>query len=147
MEAEQAVQELVEKYNFDPSGKYRIERIEEKSGRNSGTIWKRTKYKPARHIHLPRNPVKGTSIYKLEDQDDFKRYFEDQFGNLPNGVYTATYSRGGNNGFAWLFWLRLENGKVVNWRKKSKATNKYEGYSSTYFVLPQYFRLREELGV
>jgi hypothetical protein len=146
VDEEQAVQELVDKYNFQPEKKYRLQRIQEVNGKNGGTLWNNKKYKPIRNIHLPRNPVKGRSIYDLHDQDDFKQYFEEEFGNLPNGLYTAMTSKGGNDGFAWLFLLRLENGNVVNWWKKSKATNPRQ-HSSTYYALPYYFQLREELGV
>lgn len=146
MDPEQAVQDLINKYNFKPRKKYALYTITEIEGKNGGTLLNKKKYRPRRNLHLPREPVKGLSIYDLKDQDDFKHYFQKQFGKLPNGVYSAMTSKGGNNGFAWLFKLRLENGEVVNWWKKSKATNPRQN-SSTYYAFPHYFNLREELGV
>jgi len=143
---EHAVQKLIDKYNFKPDKKYELEKITEVDGKNGGTLWNKSKYKPVRTVHLPRNPVKGTSIYDLRDKDDFKQYFENRFGDLPNGLYTTTFGQGGNNPITWLFLVRLENGKVVDWRKKSKATNTRQN-SSTYYALEEYFQIREELGV
>jgi hypothetical protein len=145
LDVEDAVQELIEKKHFYPEEKYELFKIKKIDGKNGGTLELKKKYKPIRNIHLPRSPVKGTSIYDLRDQDDFEQYFEKEFGNLPNGIYTARKNLG-NDGWTYLFRLRLENGKVVNWWKKSKATNPRQN-SSTYYALPYYFQLREDLGV
>jgi hypothetical protein len=148
--AEEAVQKIINQYNFKPDKEdgYTLYTVTEKEGRNGGTILSKEKYQPRRTIKLPRNPPSGyTSIYDLKEKKDFFQYFENRFPNLPDGRYTAITSRGGNKGFAWLFLLEYHNGKVSNWIKKSKASNPREGYRSSYYALPKYFRLRDELDV
>jgi len=146
MDIEDALQLFIDNRNFKPGKKYALYTITEIDGKNGGTLLNKQKYRPRRNLYLPRDPVKGTSIYDLKDQDDFEHYFEKQFGNLPNGVYAAMTSRGGNDGWAWLFKLRLENGEVDKWWKKSQPENTRQN-SSTYYGFPYYFNLREELGV
>jgi len=143
---ETAVQELIRKHKIELGKKYKLHKVQETEAKNGGTNFKNQVYQPIRTIKLERNPVQGTGIYDLEDQDDFKRFFENNYGNLPNGIYTAMTGLGRGKGFSWFFLLRLENGKVVEWWEKSKGTNP-RGHSSTYYALQYYFNKREELGV
>jgi hypothetical protein len=146
LKPEKAVQELIKKYNFKPGKKYTLEKITTTDGRNGGTL-RNYKKLPTRTFQLTRDaPLEETGLYDLEDPDDFKTFFEKNYGTLDNGVYTVRTSRGGNDGMATFFELRLENGKVVNWWKKSKG-NKDQGYSSEYHGFQHYFNKREELGV
>jgi len=143
---EEAVQQIRQRDNFKPGKKYHLKKVEEKEGRNGGTLEDHEEL-PTRTFQLKRDPPLETGLYDLEDDDDFKRFFEKNYGNLDNGVYKVITSRGGNDGIATFFKLRLENGKVVKWWKKSQANNPYEGYSSTYYTFPYYFKTREDLGV
>ena len=145
MDIEDAVQQIIDKYNFTPGKKYSLYRLKDVEGKNGGTLEVPNKVH-TRTFQLERDPAYGTGLYDLEDKDDFIQYFEENYGNLPNGKYTAGTSRGGNDGMAYFFRLRLENGEVVNWWKKSIARNSRQN-SSTYYVLQEYFNLREELGV
>lgn len=146
MDLEDAVQRLVDNYNFRPGRKYELQIIRDRD-KNGGTLWDRETYIPIRTIELPRNPPSGyTSIYDLRDRKDFFQYFENRFPDLPDGRYTALTSRGGNDGFAWFFLLEYRGGEVTEWWKKSKATNTRQN-SSSYFALPDYFRIREDWGV
>jgi hypothetical protein len=146
MDAEHVVQQLINDYNFKPGKRYTLERYEDGEGNNGGTIEEYEKL-PTRTFQLKRDPPLETGLYDLEDEDDFKRFFEKNYGNLPNGKYTVRTSRGGNDGFATFFRLRLENGEVVDWWKKSQANNPREGYNSTYFAFPYYFNKRKKEDV
>jgi len=145
LDIEDAVQKLIQKRNFKPGKKYTLERIHEIDGRNGGTLRNYEKIH-TRTVQLERDPHYGTGLYDLKDEDDFTQFFEENYGNMPNGRYTARTSRGGNDGMTTLFELRLENGEAVNWWKKSQPPTKYH-YSSRYFAFPLYFKIREDLGV
>jgi len=146
--AEEAVQKIINQYNFRPSRKYKLETITEKETKTGGILWIYQTYKPLREIKLPRNPPSGyTSIYDLRDKEDFFQYFENRFPDLPDGRYCARTSAGGNNGMSTLFILDYSNGQVTNWIKKSNPKNKYKGYSARYYALPKYFRVRDDLNV
>ncbi|MFU1780272.1 hypothetical protein ACM16X_02700 [Haloarcula japonica] len=148
MDADDALRKIERQYNFKPGRKYPLYKVTDKRGRNGGTVLSKEKVQPRREIQLERNPPSGyTSIYDLKDKKDFFQYFENRFPDLPDGRYTAITSRGGNKGFAWFFLLEYRNGRVTDWTKKSKATNPREGYRSSYYALPKYFRLREEMNV
>jgi len=142
---EQALQQIISRDNFKPGKKYTLEKFTEEEGRNGGT---RRSYEklPTRTFQLKRDPPLKTGLYDLEDEDDFKRFFEEKYGTLPNGKYTVRTSRGGNDGFATFFELRLENGEVEEWWKKSTG-NKDQGRSARYFAFPYYFKMREDLGI
>lgn len=144
MDVEDAVQELIQKHKFKPGEKYTLERIKEIDGKNGGTLEIKEKVH-TRTFQLERDPDFGTGLYDLKDEDDFKRFFEENYGNLDNGKYLVR-KKLGNDGWSYFLKLRLENGKVVNWWKKSKATNPRQN-SSTYYAFPEYFNLREDLGV
>jgi hypothetical protein len=145
VDIEDAVQQIIEKHNFIPGKTYNLYRLKEINGKNGGTL-EVPKTVHTRTFQLERDPNFGTGLHDLKDKDDFISYFEENYGKLPNGKYAAGTSRGGNDGMAYFFRLRLENGEVVKWWAKSKAKNTRQN-SSTYYVLPDYFRIREELGV
>lgn len=153
---------------FDPSDRYKLNhRVEHDEATlrklrstqpwlfgDSGLL-KRTEswhnYEPLQYVRLPRrrNASRGrTAIEDLQDQDDFAEWFTDQFPNLPDGVYGAIKRGGGNRGWCTLFVLQIKHGEVRNWKKKSKTQKQNTvGSSSQYYVLPLFFRLRDQLGV
>jgi hypothetical protein len=157
----QAIDKILSKlkkdYNFRPERKYRLQRRKPRNDEGSDkfqkkstheklgmdTEWKRVR--PARYLELPREPHVGKSIYEIRNKNSFTRYFENQFGDLPDGVYTALTSTGRGGDFIWLFVLQLEQGEVTWWKKKSNGTP-YRN-SSTYFCFPKYFQMRDDLYV
>ncbi|MCU4754509.1 hypothetical protein OB919_21490 [Halobacteria archaeon AArc-curdl1] len=143
---EDAVQHLIKNHNFKPGQKYKLKKIKEIETKTGGTIWNTKDVNPAAHIKLPRDPTTGWSIYDLRSKKDFSRYFEEQFQDFPDGKYAAYTQRGGDKGFGWFFVLDYRNNEVVNWYKKSKATNTRE-YSSSYYAFPDYFRIRQDWNV
>lgn len=142
MKVEDVVQKLENKYNFKPSKRYDLWKLEQQSGEPD--LWDKQRVKPRKTIYLPRNPASGyTSIYDLETRRDFYNYFEQRFPDLEDGYYTAYTSRGGNNGFAFFFILRYENGQVIDKSWKKKSNGKEYGQSSSYLAFPFYFRERQ----
>jgi len=143
LDIDDAIHHLEKNYNFHPGKKYKLRRIQGHPSKPE--LWNTEAYRPARHIQLPEDPVIGWSIKELRNKKDFQRYFEDEFGNLPNGQYTAFTGLGRGKGFAWFFRLKLEDGQVTNWWDKSQAQNRH--YSSSYYAFQKYFNLREDWNV
>ncbi len=136
---------LQRKYNFRPDKKYRLKEV--KKNPSNPNLWITPNYRPPRHVHLPRDPVKGWSIKDLYNKQDFFDYFQDEFGNLPDGRYAVSHPRGGNKGFRWYFIVELRDGLVTGneWKDKSNALE--YGRSSDYWMFQEYFNLRQEHGV
>lgn len=89
-------------------------------------------------------PDHRTALEDLEDNEDFQDWFEDKFGGLEDGVYTAIQNNGKGHGTSLLFLLKLEGGEVVQWKKKSNSQQtSSEGRSSQYYGFPLYFMFRQ----
>ena len=139
------IDDLREKYNFHPERDYQLMKVIDNPEVKGLKIPKN--YKPERYIQLPVDRDIRYNLLDMEDRNDFIRYFESEFSGIDNGTYIAQTGQGHGSGMSRLFQLDYRNGAVVrgSWKKKSNAMS--NNYSSDYFVLPMYFRLREKHGV
>lgn len=139
------LEELEDKYYFQPGKSYPLYTVQDNPKAKGLKLIK--KAKPERSIRLPASRDARYSIYDMKKANDFIRYFESQFSNLSDGTYISQIPQGHGNSFSRLFQLDVADGSVVrgSWKKKSNA--KSGNYSSNYFALPYYFRLREKHGV
>lgn len=150
-------------YHYDPSRSYNLlvrephevpdDHPEYSDSPGTGLLkrdehWERVT--PLRKLKFPRRKHASRKQLALEDmtEDKFKAWFEDNFSDLPDGVYGAVKRVGKAQGYATLFVLELSGGKVSKFQKKSRSQHgKGEGEASRYFAFPWYFDKRSTLNI
>jgi hypothetical protein len=154
-----AVERFMSSKNFDPSKNYKImvrEKHEFPSNMPTGDgllkmddHWE--KVKPIRDFHLPRQRdthSRRTCIEDIQSKRQFVNWFEKKFEELPSGVYGILQSQGKGNGNIPMFVLQLEDGKIVDWKKRSNnQSGAGVGEKATLLGFPYYFQTLRRAGI